>query len=288
MATSKFSKSLCLFWHGIFSGKKYPVAFYTSSERKALAKEVAARSGAYASSGNSADASRFTRLFEYINAYISAKNADYGAALDERDMLPEFLSLLYSGEKPAAFWKKFRMNHNLPIRTSPSAFWDFFEEFQPSRLHISPWLKKHARGKILDIGSGSHSYINADVAADISRDALAKNTFAKKKVVLAKKYSRLPFPPATFGTVMLNSVLAYVKNDVKMLAECKRVLAPGGVLLISNAPVADHHPAKYFQIREVDADGLSRTLAKLGFEVLDESIGKEMRLAFRAPPQWLK
>jgi len=248
------------------------IAFYSKKERAALAEEVSFASGQYALSGNSAKADRLSRHFEYINSFMELKNETPSAKISGNvELIPHFLSLLYSGKKPPAFWEYFRSKYSLPLRVSPDVFWDYFDEFQPRRMEISGWLELNAKGKTLDIGSGSHSYVPVHTACDISGKALAKNKFARHKKRVNPNAERLPFASSSFDTIMLNSVLAYVSNWRQLFSEYRRILRQNGVLLITNAPINGYHPAKYFEVNEVDANRLMRILSSYGFAVNDES-----------------
>lgn len=55
----------------------------------------------------------------------------------------------------------------------------------------------------------------------------------------------LPFPAAAFDAVVASSVLEYVRSPTDVLAECTRVLHPGGVML---ATVPDPgHPVRWLE-----------------------------------------
>ncbi len=268
-----FSRAICLFWHGIFGGKKYPVAFYSKKERQALANEVAAAAKKYAQQGKMESAGRLSRYFEFITAFINAKNLFPNSNFPEKNVLSAFLKLLYHGKNPHSFWIYFRKKYHLPLRPAANAFWDNFEEFQPRRMEIAGWLGKHAKGKLLDIGAGEYSYIPVDVALDASSAALRKNKNAKIKIAFdLNKKSRLPFASNSFGTVMLNSILAYSAKPQALLGECKRILKPNGLLLITNALVNDYHPAKYFERNKISKRNLAILLKGVGFEYGDDSI----------------
>jgi hypothetical protein len=274
------STAISDFWHGIFSGKKYPVAFYTKKERQALLAEVKFAAKKYNAQAQSANAGSLSRHFEYINTYISAKNLLPNEKLPENNVMPHFLELLYCGKKPYAFWNYFRIKYKLPLRPSPFVFWDYFDEFQMQRLDIANWLSTRAKGKILDIGGGSHSYIPVEFAIDASSTSLAKNKNAKHKMVFdINKKARLPFESDSFDTIMLNSILAYASNPHKLLAECRRVLRPGGILLITNAPIYPHHPAKYFEKTEISDKALSLWLGTSKFDLKNESIHGTIQIA---------
>lgn len=263
---------LSLFWHGIFDNKKYPVTFYTPESRHALALDVRGH-----------PSPRVRELWELIDVYLLAHNERIllgewpGAsplAPIERE-LREFLHLLYSNQPPVSFWRQFVRRHHLhPLPVSK--FWDYFEDFQPHRLPLADWLASQAKGKILDLGSGAHSYIKVDAAADSSSAALRKNKNAKKKIKLNLSSARWPLTTSSFDTVLLNSVLSYLpkKELPRLFIQIRRILSPSGLLLITNAPVSPVHPARYFQKQEVRASDVKMALKKAGFHpVVDDSRG---------------
>jgi len=260
---------ICKFWHGNIGGKKQPVNFYTRRARTALRKEVEKTIANYDRTGRPLEADRLARYWEFISVYISAQNerTDGDMLAPSSFRLSSFLHLLYAGRTPAAFWRAFSKRHNLS-KLPLSSFWDYFEEFQPKRMELASWLQAHAKGKILDIGSGAHSYIRVQWAVDCSRAALSRNRQARKKVVADIDSSfHLWFTPHSFDTIMLNSVLAYVREPMCLLQKCRRLLKTDGVLLITNAPVQAHHPASIFVKRDVTVGVLNRWLKKAGWEV---------------------
>ena len=282
----KFSADLCFFWHGIFDGKKQPVDFYTRASRAALERAVEDAIYSYLMQEDAARAGHLTRLWELVQTYIIAQNeaiesgSPCSPVLKIRlpdDTLIKFLHLLYGGKSADAFWRAFSRKHRLRPVGSPSRFWDHFDEFQASRLDVGGWLAENARGKILDLGAGSHSYLMVDTAADISKAALAHNPMAaKRKVIpLLDELSVLnwPFAKNSFDTVMLNSILSYVKNRTRLFSLIRRTLRADGVLLITNAPVLPHHPASFFIESEADAATLMRELKTAGFDAENDSRG---------------
>jgi SAM-dependent methyltransferase len=56
-------------------------------------------------------------------------------------------------------------------------------------------------------------------------------------------WQRLPFGPATFSTVVMASVLEYMESPEVVLAECARVLRPGGTLIGTVPNLA--HPVRW-------------------------------------------
>lgn len=298
----KFAADLCLFWHGILEGKKQPVAFYSRPARAALENEVQEavwrylhQSGEQGAGPAAAEkAERLGRLWELFQTFIVAQNeaVEFGLNAGQKSVrlpasaLPDFLHLLYDDKSADDYWRGFMRRHHL--RPAPiSSFWDYFEEFQHRRLEIGEWLAHNAKGKILDIGAGAHSYILVDTAADISRAALKQNKNAKKKIVIRPldklTPSTWPFPPASFDTIMLNSALSYVKNHARLLGLIRSTLKPGGVLLITNAPILPHHPAAFFIENEVTAKKLASDLKAAGYSAENRSAGSI--LLFKSTPR---
>jgi SAM-dependent methyltransferase len=77
--------------------------------------------------------------------------------------------------------------------------------------------------KVLDLGSGERrmtaGVVNLDVVASPSVDVVADG-------------HELPFPDETFGAIVLQSVIEHVPEPATMLAECVRVMAPGGQIWV--------------------------------------------------------
>jgi len=100
-----------------------------------------------------------------------------------------------------------------------------------------------ARGRVLEIGAGT----GANLA--FYPDAVQTLTLAEPEPPMAKRLARrvanqtraasiigapaeqLPFPDASFDTVVVTLVLCTVTDPARALAEIRRVLAPGGRLL---------------------------------------------------------
>ena len=99
------------------------------------------------------------------------------------------------------------------------------------------------RGRLLDLGCGTGDLARAaaaagarvtacDIAAEMLRHGAERDPGgAVQWVPLDPGWRTLPFGAAVFDAVVAASVLEYVDDPAAVLAECARVLRPGGVVL---------------------------------------------------------
>lgn len=104
---------------------------------------------------------------------------------------------------------------------------------------IARWVP--VGGAVLDAGCGAGEYVAALGA--LGFDAHGVEYEASKVAAWARErpgdarvqrgdIARLPFPDGRFAAVLLNEVLEHVPDEERALAECRRVLMPGGVLIL--------------------------------------------------------
>ncbi len=134
------------------------------------------------------------------------------------------------------------------------------ERVIPGKVDLDLWNEHYARyafaarlarGKrVLDVGCGS-GYGSADlartaasvVAVDISAEALgfACQHFALPTLRLIQaSCTALPFAGGSFDLIVAMEVIEHLKDWSSMLMECRRLLAPGGQLIIST-PNKDYY-----------------------------------------------
>jgi ubiquinone/menaquinone biosynthesis C-methylase UbiE len=115
-------------------------------------------------------------------------------------------------------------------------------------------LLAQATGRVLEIGAGTG--LNAGHYTDRATDLvftepegpMAKRLRAKvvRGTVVEASAERLPFPDDSFDTVVSTLVLCTVDDTRQALAEIRRVLAPGGrVLLLEHVRAEDPGLAKW-------------------------------------------
>jgi SAM-dependent methyltransferase len=165
-------------------------------------------------------------------------------------------------------------NPNLPV----NKFDDFYRDNVYVALKKSlfnyrfrKWkIAKHvpAVGRILDIGSGTAPVspdLKRTVVADLSEEAM-RHVECESKVVTS--ITAMIFDTATFDCVLCSEVLEHVQDDLKALSEMRRVLKPGGTLVVT-VPFQKRYWAEDDEfvehVRRYDPGELERKLGYSGF-----------------------
>ena len=99
-------------------------------------------------------------------------------------------------------------------------------------------VKKHARAgrPMLDAGAGTGLNLRHLPAGSVGLDINPRNVEVLRRrlpgyTLVLGDIEAMPFADATFGTVICTEVLEHVPDPVTALAEIRRVLEPGGVLI---------------------------------------------------------
>jgi len=131
-------------------------------------------------------------------------------------------------------------------------------------------LGAHARGRLLDLGCGTvplyeayRPYVTEVTCVDWG----GSRHGAEHRDLDHDLNEPLPFPAASFDTVLLSDVLEHIHSPELLLAEIFRVLAPGGKLLM-NVPFLywlHEQPHDFYRYTE---HGLRRLVERAGLEVL--------------------
>jgi dolichol-phosphate mannosyltransferase len=169
-----------------------------------------------------------------------------------------------------------------------------------ARAYDSPiWLQRYwqrarhrivldfVRGseQVLDVGCGSSRMIldlpNA-IGLDIRQNKLRWLAWRRSRLVRAS-CERLPFADGSFDGLVHSEVIEHLPDDPAILAECHRVLRPGGVLVLGTPdygrwlwPVLEwlhgrilHSGYAHEHITRFTRRTLADRLMRLGFDVLD-------------------
>ena len=126
------------------------------------------------------------------------------------------------------------------------------------------------RGPMLDVGCGTKPYRALfDTESYIGLDIDSESTRARGMADALYDGGRFPFDDAQFQSVLCNQVLEHVFNPQEFLGEVRRVLAPGGTLLLTVPFVWDEHEQPYDYAR-YSTFGLRALLEAHGFRLLQQ------------------
>lgn len=119
---------------------------------------------------------------------------------------------------------------------------DYFEYLRTRNLTgllyrkywLYPRLRRELQGRVLDVGCGIGDFLDSypgAVGVDINARAV---DWCRRKGLDARQMEvdHLPFDDASFQGVVLDNVLEHVKDPTELLKEIRRVLVPGGRLVV--------------------------------------------------------
>jgi len=164
---------------------------------------------------------------------------------------------------------------------------------------VMGYISQHTR--ILDVGCGSSKIIQslpAAVALDID---LKKLRYLKttNPFVLRGSLAALPFSDGKFSAVICSEVIEHISKDPRIFGELKRVLSPGGELIIGTPDYASLWwrifewgygkvlPMAYAEqhISHYTGSELEGILQSLGFDILDRKYIAGSEMIFKARRQ---
>lgn len=131
-------------------------------------------------------------------------------------------------------------------------------------------IKDHCRGRLLDLGCGKVPLF--DVYRGLIKENIcvdwANSTHGNKHLDFECDLTRpLPFPDASFDTVIMSDVLEHIPEPLMTWREMSRILVPGGKILL-NVPFyywLHEHPHDYYRYTEF---ALRRFADLAGFDVV--------------------
>ncbi len=123
---------------------------------------------------------------------------------------------------------------------------------------------KLVRGDVLEIGTGSGYGIDiiaprAKSFVTVDKQRVPAQGYHNAECVTAT-VPPLPFPDASFDTVISFQVIEHVRRDKELVAEIRRVLRPGGRLIISTPNIKMSLTRNPWHVREYTVEEFARLL----------------------------
>jgi SAM-dependent methyltransferase len=144
--------------------------------------------------------------------------------------------------------------------------------------YARPWLGHHP---VLDLGCAAGTYLRqlppGSLGIDVSRPNLEACRRLDFQAVPADLNRDLPVESASFTAILCSHVLEHVDAPIHLLRECRRILVPGGILVLGLPIEANlvnrvrgHH---YFldhpgHLYSFSLENVQALLARAGFEVI--------------------
>lgn len=131
-------------------------------------------------------------------------------------------------------------------------------------------LAPQIRGRTLDVGCGSKpyaslyksdEYVGLEIDTPENRERADADYFYDGKI--------FPFADATFDSLVANEVFEHVFNPTQFLSEARRVLKPGGIMLMTMPFVWDEHEQPYDYAR-YSSFGIRFLLEENGYAVIEQ------------------
>jgi SAM-dependent methyltransferase len=132
-------------------------------------------------------------------------------------------------------------------------------------------VRGHARGELLDVGCGSKPFaaiFDGRVSRYWGTDLASSRYLGASRPDAFADATAQPFRGGTFDTVLGLSMLTYLAQPQRMLEEARRVLKPGGMLILEFTQMVPLHdePHDYFRFTRFGAEWLLR---QSGFEAVE-------------------
>lgn len=130
-------------------------------------------------------------------------------------------------------------------------------------------LAGRVRGNTLDVGCGRKPYESLFHSSNyIGLEIDTPENRKHKKADVFYGNGAFPFGEAEFDSVVTNEVFEHVFNPDQFLEEIRRVLKPGGVLLLTVPFVWDEHEQPH-DFARYSSFGLAAIAERHGFEILE-------------------
>jgi SAM-dependent methyltransferase len=131
--------------------------------------------------------------------------------------------------------------------------------------------RPHARGWLLDVGCGDKPFarwFDGHVTHYLGTDLRSSRYLGDRRPEVFAHGERLPFRGGSFETVLGLSMLDHFPEPARLLDEARRVLKPGGALLLEFPQMVPLHDEPYDYLR-FTRYGAAWLLERSGFEPVE-------------------
>ncbi len=132
-------------------------------------------------------------------------------------------------------------------------------------------LQAHIHGDTLDLGAGTGKY--REIIKKQAKTYTALDGEPGPNIDIVGDVHALPFPDASFDTVISTQVMEHVKEPWRMVEEIARILRPGGVCLLTAPFMLQFHadPCDYYRYT---TEGARHLFERVGLQVIEtEKVG---------------
>jgi SAM-dependent methyltransferase len=156
-------------------------------------------------------------------------------------------------------------------RTGPWSVWKFNWLANHKIIAALERARPHARGVLLDVGCGARPFawvLERVVERYLGTDLRSSRFLGDRPPDVYARGEALPVRGESIDTVLGLSMLTYFSEPLELLREARRVLRPGGTLLLEFTQMAPLHdePHDYFRFTRY---GAAHLLERAGFEPVE-------------------
>lgn len=131
-----------------------------------------------------------------------------------------------------------------------------------------PLMQQYAHGRLIDLGCGDIPFKDVLMKHVTAYDSLDLFPHGRDLTYVADIQDMADVPDATYDTALCLEVLEHVPDPFRAVREIGRILAPGGVLIVSVPHLSRLHaePHDYYRYTRY---GLRQVLEQAGLEIVE-------------------
>jgi SAM-dependent methyltransferase len=153
----------------------------------------------------------------------------------------------------------------------PWSVWRYNWLANQKLIHALERARRHAHGTLLDVGCGSRPFaplFRGFAQRYLGLDLPGSPDLSRGRPDVFADAARLPVRGGSVDTVLSLSVFDLVPEPAKVLAEMRRVLTPGGVLIVEFVQTVPVHRASP-DLWRFTRPGVERLLSDAGLEPIE-------------------